>query len=176
MLSATAAERPDAPAITHGDRTLSYSELDRAADRVARFLLSRGIRRGDRVALLMENGGEYVAAFFGALRAGACVVALNHANPPASHAKLLVDSGAAVLMARAAQARKLPEVIAGTTDLRVVAIDRAHPTWGVPGEGELVVGDEAVDGPEAPMPEVGSDDLALILYTSGRRARPAASL
>ena len=171
MLSATAAAQPGAPALTHGDTTWTYEELDRAADRVARFLVSRGLQPGDRVALLMENGQPYVAGFFGALRAGACAVALNHANPAASHAKMLIDSGAVVLIARVAQARRLPEVVAGAGELLTVAIDRADPKWNLPGL-DLVVGDDLLDGPDLPLPEVTPDDLALILYTSGSTGRP----
>ncbi len=171
MLSATAAARPGAPALTHGDRTWTYEELDRAADRTARFLVSRGVMPGDRVALLMDNGFDYAASFFGALRAGACAVALNHANQARSHASLINDSGAVALLARAAQARQLPEVVAGCGELLTVAIDRANPDWKLPGI-DLVVGDDALDGPDLPLPDIGADDLALILYTSGSTGRP----
>ncbi|MCB1150257.1 AMP-binding protein, partial [bacterium] len=65
MLAATAAARPHAPALTHGDETWTYAQLAAAAARVRRFLLSRGVAPGDRVALLIENGLPYAAAFFG---------------------------------------------------------------------------------------------------------------
>jgi len=170
LLAATVSTRPDAPALTHGKNTWSYQDLDRAADRVARFLLSRDVVRGDRVALLMDNGFEYVAAMFGILRAGACVVALNHQNPPESHEHHLIDSGAVVLLTRAAQARRLPEIVTVKTDVRVVAVDRANPKWQF--EAEIVIGDEHLDGPEVALPDAGTDDLALILYTSGSTGNP----
>jgi len=170
MLAATAAASPDAPALTHGDASWSFASLAREAARVRRFLRDRGVSRGDRVALLMENGLPYAAAYFGALEAGACVVALNHLNPPESHARLLRDSGATVLLTRAAQARRLPEIVADGADLRTVAVDRENPAWELP--CELVVGDAAVDGPAAPPVETGPDDLALILYTSGSTGTP----
>lgn len=170
MLADSAAARPDAPALTHGDATWTFADLAREAACVRRFLLARGVVRGERVALLMENGLPYAAAFFGALEAGACVVALNHQNPPESHAALLRDSGAAVLLTRAAQARRLPEIVADVPGLRVAAVDRAHPGWDLP--CALATGDDALDGPEAPPADVGPDDLALILYTSGSTGKP----
>jgi long-chain acyl-CoA synthetase len=170
MLAATVSSRPDAPVLTHGETTWSYQDLDRATDCVARFLLSHGVARGDRVALLMDNGFEYVAAMFGILRAGGCVVALNHQNPPGSHEHHLIDSGAVVLLTRAAQARRLPEIVTAETNVRVVAVDRVNPQWQF--EAKLVVGDEYLDGPATLPPETTDTDLALILYTSGSTGNP----
>lgn len=170
MLAASAATRPDAPALTHGDATWTYAELARESARVRRFLRHRGVSRGERVAVLMENGLPYAAAFFGALEAGACVVALNHLNPPGSHARLLRDSGATVLLTRAAQARRLPEIVDDGADLHTVAVDRENPAWELP--CDLVVGDAAADGPEVPPADLDPDDLALILYTSGSTGTP----
>ena len=77
MLLDSAARRPSAIALTHEDRHVSFTELAGEAARIARFLREQGVRRGDRVALLLENSPEYVAACFGIMQAGACCVALN---------------------------------------------------------------------------------------------------
>ena len=74
MLDAAAQSRPEAVALTHGGDHTTFGELSNAAERMAAFLVELGVARGDRVALLMENSADYVAAFFGALQAGACVV------------------------------------------------------------------------------------------------------
>ncbi len=55
---------PDAPALTHGDHTLTWSELDHRADNVARWLLEAGVRQQDKVALYLTNCSEYLEATF----------------------------------------------------------------------------------------------------------------
>ena len=173
MLDATVADRPGAIALTHGDRHVSYAELSTAADRTAAFLAGLGVGRGDRVALLMENSVDYVAAFFGALRAGACVVALNHANRPQTHRKLLRDSGAVGLLTRGREARRLPEIVADCPDLRFGVIDRRHPKWEFPAALDLRDAAEVESCTGAPPAlDLDGDDLAVILYTSGSTGTP----
>lgn len=66
---------PEHPACIHGDETLSYAELDRAANRVAHMLRELGVRRGDRVGLMIENSSAYLAAYYGILKCGGVTVA-----------------------------------------------------------------------------------------------------
>ncbi|MBK7701868.1 MAG: acyl--CoA ligase [bacterium] len=173
MLLETAARRPDAVALTHGERHATYAAVAAEAGRIARFLRERGVRRGDRVAVLVENSPEYVAAFFGVLQAGACCVALNHANKEETHRALLRDCGAVALWTRAREARALPEIVDGCPDLRFAVVDRANPTLAAargsrPAPRRRGVGARALDG----AGEAGPDDLAAILYTSGSTGTP----
>ena len=55
---------PDAPALTHGDRTLTWAEFDHRADGLARWLLGAGVDRQDKVALYLYNCSEYLEATF----------------------------------------------------------------------------------------------------------------
>src|SRR3979411_3200947 len=61
------------PALIHGDTSLSFSDLDARADRLAGALGRRGIGTGDRVTIFMPNSIAFVVAFYGVLRAGAVV-------------------------------------------------------------------------------------------------------
>src|SRR5688572_23919102 len=72
-----AAANPDAQAVVQGSRMLTYGELWRDVCAVAGFFQARGVRPGDRVAVLLENSPEYIAAYYGALAAGAVAVGLN---------------------------------------------------------------------------------------------------
>ncbi|QDT17497.1 fatty acid CoA ligase family protein [Alienimonas californiensis] len=87
LLRRAAAERPEVDAVLTprgraGDPTrtydaLTFAELDAAADRFAAALASRGVRRGERVALMVRPGGRFAVAVFGTLRAGAAAVLID---------------------------------------------------------------------------------------------------
>ena len=71
------AELPDAPALFFKGTRISNAELDRLSDRFAAGLVSAGVRRGDRVALLLPNCPQFIIAELGAWKAGATVLPLN---------------------------------------------------------------------------------------------------
>jgi amino acid adenylation domain-containing protein len=138
-----------------GERTVSYGELDRAADSVAAGLAQRGVGRGDRVAILLPNGIEAPIAIYGALRAGA---AFSPLNPTVKEEKLgyvLSDSAAAVLV----HAGELAETARA-------GAERAGGSTAVVETGELL---EAEGPPPSPPLEV---DLAGLIYTSGSTGDP----
>ncbi|TMG79748.1 MAG: long-chain fatty acid--CoA ligase, partial [Betaproteobacteria bacterium] len=72
-------------------RTISYAELERSANALARGLLARGLEHGARIAILSANRHEFVAAYLGAMRAGLVAVPLNHKFPRAMLEPVLVD-------------------------------------------------------------------------------------
>ncbi|MCC6227395.1 MAG: acyl--CoA ligase, partial [Microthrixaceae bacterium] len=81
LLSRRAAEMPDHPAMLEGDLRVSYRDLDRRVTEFAVGLVLAGVEAGNRVALLLEGGIEYVVAVFGIWRAGAIWVPLNPQIP-----------------------------------------------------------------------------------------------
>ena len=171
MLSETAGRLPDAIALTHGESSWSYGRIESDAEALAAALVRRGVRPGDRMGLLAENGLDYVVGFFGILKAGACAVALNHANKVRSHNHLLRDSGAVGLVGRLAQCRKLPEIVADLPDLRFAALDSVPDALRAGSALDLFgIGDDA--GAPVELPRVTADALALILYTSGSTGKP----
>ena len=183
-----AARHGDAPAVICGERTVSYAGLARRAGRVAAGLRGRGIRRGDRVGLLVNNRLEWLEAFFGASMAGAVVVAFSTWSRRDELGWLLGDSGARMLIALdrfagqdfAEDLRALvPEADASGAwrsaaypELREIVLlgERAGP-------GFTRYADLAAEEPLAPLPPgVGPSaaDDAIIIYTSGSSSRPKA--
>ncbi|CAM5621415.1 Carrier domain-containing protein OS=Streptomyces fumanus OX=67302 GN=GCM10018772_35720 PE=4 SV=1 [Streptomyces fumanus] len=153
-LPAVFAERerrsPDAVAVVDGDRQWSYAELDRLADRVARGLLDRGVRRGDRVGVVMDRSAEVVAVLLGIAKAGAGYVP---AGPdwPVTRTRLVLE-GAALTVTD----RDLPELTgAWITAVRDLLADSDRPGAPVPASVR-------------PAP----DDLAYVMYTSGSTGVP----
>jgi long-chain acyl-CoA synthetase len=171
MLAESAERFAQATALTCGESSWTFADLDAAADVMARELVARGVQPGDRVALLAENSVEYVTAFFGILRAGACTVALNHSNKSRSHNHLLQNSGAVGLVGRLAQCRKLAEICEGVDSLRFVCLDKTPDALPRP-DGVDVFAFPHDGRADQDLPIVDKDDLALILYTSGSTGKP----
>ena len=154
LFEAQVLRTPDAPAVTAGDTVVSYSDLDRQANRLARWLLRQGIGTESRVAVRMRRSPALVATLLGVLKAGAAYVPLDPEYPAERHALMLNDSGAALLVAdEPVTAGQVP------SGLRVLQ----YP----PGPAA----DEAAAKPEV---RLAPGNLACVFHTSGSTGRPKA--
>ena len=77
MLEKVAKQYGVKTAIALGDHRVSYAELDEASNKVANTLLELGVRKGDRVAMLLSNTPEFVISFFGIAKIGAIAVPMD---------------------------------------------------------------------------------------------------
>jgi len=162
--------------VTHepGAGRFSYGAVNAAANRMARLFGQLGVARGDRVAILAHNGLEYVAAYYGALKAGAVAVPLNTAADPHSLAHYCGDSGAAVLVAGARLERLVIQTGARLDGLRAVvsgAAARDAIAKAVPAPVATFGDADGLDGGDLDRPLIDLD-LASIIYTSGSTGRP----
>ncbi|MCX4750207.1 amino acid adenylation domain-containing protein [Kitasatospora sp. NBC_01287] len=151
LIAATVAATPDAPALVFEDEVLSYRELDRRANRLARRLRESGVRPDDRVAICLEQSPELAVGLLAALKAGAGYLPMDPEQPPARLGYLLADAGAAVLVT--------------DTELRARFTDFAGP--------EILLDTEPAQGDDTPPDEVsGPEHLAYVIYTSGSTGQP----
>ncbi len=88
---------PDKVALIHGKVRATYSEINDRADNLASHLISGGVQKGDRIALLMENCLEYVVSYYGIMKAGAIAVPLNSDLKPEGLRYAISDLEAKVL-------------------------------------------------------------------------------
>jgi amino acid adenylation domain-containing protein/non-ribosomal peptide synthase protein (TIGR01720 family) len=146
-----AGETPDAPAIITTERTLSYAELDRAANQIAHRLRRLSARPNELVGVVMEKGWEQVAAVLGVLRAGAAYLPIDAALPAARIGHLL-DRG---------------EVRVALTQSWV----DDHTDW--PTGVERLRVDEPAGEDDTPIDcPAKPGDLAYVIFTSGSTGEP----
>ncbi|WP_370411330.1 class I adenylate-forming enzyme family protein [Streptomyces fradiae] len=184
---AAAARTPDHPALVYFDARLTYAETDALSDSVAGHLAARGVGRGDRVAVMLQNSPHFVLALLGAWKAGAAVVPLNPMYKAAEVGHALRDSGArAVICSGRAWADHVRDTAAAAgVGIALTADERQLQTRNDP----RVLGFEAVPtevddllavaraGHPAPEGrELTTDDIALISYTSGTSGTPKGAL
>jgi len=88
-----ARETPDKPAMIAAEsgRVLTYGELDRRSNQFAQFLHAQGLRRGDHIAILMENNLRYPEVVWAAFRSGLYLTAVNRYLPPDDAAYIVTD-------------------------------------------------------------------------------------
>mgnify|MGYP001306605769 CR=1 FL=1 len=136
----------------------TYAELDDLTARVAGLLAEAGVAVGDRVGVMLPNVPEFAVTYYGTLRAGAVVVPMNPLLKAREVAHYLGNSGAKLIFATPTAA---DEVRAGApADCQVIVVDQTFA-------GRLTAAT-----PLAEVPERGSDDTAVILYTSGTTGLP----
>ena len=98
ILEITASEAPQRTALVLGSQRVTYGELDEAANRVANALIGLGVKKGDHVALLMSHCPEWVANYFGIIKAGGVAVLLSHMLKAPEHDALLRDSDSKIFI------------------------------------------------------------------------------
>lgn len=154
-------------AIAQPDRRVTYGELWQASGALASYLTHAGMQPGERVALLLENSPEYVAAYYGVLRAGGVVVALNVLSKARDLANWLSHSGCTWIVADAGHP-ELAEIRApGGERLPYIAVGNAAPA-GV----NTVTWETVMRSPPGIDVVAAADAPAAIMYTSGTTGRP----
>lgn len=159
-------------------RRLTYRELNARANRVANGLRATGVGEGDRVALLLMNGAEFVESFYAVAKIGAVVVPLNWRLVPDELEFILADAGATVLVhsvefaATAAELRSRVDATAIGHWIQVGG-DATRDATGDVADGTVDYDDWLGTQSDAEPELAGSgDDLLFIMYTSGTTGRP----
>lgn len=175
------------PAFSCMGKTVTYAELHRQSSKVGAWLKTRGLKRGDRVAIMMPNILQYPAVLIGILRAGMVVVNVNPLYTPRELAHQLTDSGAQAIFILENFATTLEKVVGKTEVKHVVVtsmgdllgglkgtlvnfvvrkVKKMVPAWSLPGHisfNSVMLGEST----GFKTANVGLDALAFLQYTGG---------
>ncbi len=186
LVETSARRYPDRPAMIFYGTKITYAGYWDAVQRLAGALAGLGIKKGDRVAIFMQNCPHFAIAFMGIMRANAVVVPLNPMLTGEEAAGLLEDSGARMMItttdlypkaADACQRAGIETIIAGAyADYLPGEPELEVPAGMAEGsstpEGALNWKDLLISAPEAPPVTVTRDDLCLLPFTAGSTGIP----
>jgi amino acid adenylation domain-containing protein len=151
MFANQVSRTPQAVALIYQGRSLTYRQLDEASNRLANLLVSRDLRAGDVVALLLPNGIDAVIAILAVLKTGAAYLPMDPNHPDARIAFMLDDAAPAAVLTTSALSERLAGHGLAILDMDDPAI-RSHPS--------------------TKLPHPAVDNVAYIIYTSGTTGVP----
>ena len=151
VFAAQVARAPEAVALSFAGQSMTYRELDEAANRLAHLLVHQGVGPGDRVALLLSRSAEAIVAILAVLKTGATYVPIDPAQPAARMEFMLADAAPVAAVTTAGLAERLAGYELPVLDVNDARIG-AQPSTGLP----------------APV----GDDVAYLIYTSGTTGVP----
>lgn len=160
---------PGKCALVHGDVRANYEGLNGDANRVARWLIDHGLVPGDRVVLLLENCREYVAAYYGCLKAGAVAIPLNPDLKADGVVEVLRQTAPRAIIASSRSERTLAVLDLPPDIVPIRAI--ARPTLRLCSAQDMA---EITAAGDASDPGIAINDgsLASIIFTSGTTGTP----
>jgi acyl-CoA synthetase (AMP-forming)/AMP-acid ligase II len=164
LVASTAAKAPQRIAVIDGERQIDYAQFDALIDRVAASLQASGLMPRDVISICALSSLEYVATFFGALRAGVAVAPLAPSSTPQDFAAMVADSGAKILFWDATVAASMADatIAPGVVPVALDDGDHGQPfsVWCAP------------PGTKPELVTIDPDWIFNIIYSSGTTGTP----
>lgn len=173
FLEESAQTYPDKIALIHEDIRASYRQINAGANQLASWLIGQGIKRGDRVVLILENCLEYVVAYYGVLKAGAVVAPLSSDLKPEGLRPLLEELNPKVVISSARFERVLHATDLSPYKIQALILIRPKLKWSST-TFSVLSWQALIRNEESSNPNIAIDELALssIIYTSGSTGGP----
>jgi amino acid adenylation domain-containing protein len=176
FLESSARRFPAKTAVIHKGQRISYREIEQRSNRLAHALIAAGLRRGDRVAICLDNTPDTVVSIFACLKADATFLMLNPSLKVEKLLYVLNNSRASTLITFDRKLGAINECWSQSPHLRTVCIT-GDPSVAPPATGKMLLSLEAIllsgQLSSDPPPSSNTDqDLAALLYTSGSSGKP----
>ncbi|NHV59865.1 MAG: long-chain-fatty-acid--CoA ligase [Candidatus Verstraetearchaeota archaeon] len=163
ILSKSAENFGEKAAIVWNDKEYSFKDLDSMSNKFAHALLEKGLTKGDRVCIFMQNSPEFVVSHFGIIKAGCITVPLNVMYRKRELVHMVNDSGATVMVTSEGNLPYVLEVRNDLKSLREIIVTSSNVPEGCLSFYRLL--ENGVDKPTDVRN--ADDDVAVICYTSG---------
>lgn len=174
FLETSAQLRPDKIAFVQDHARASYGQINAMANRLAAFLLERGIVAGDRIVLLLENSIEYIVGYYGILKTGGVAVPLDSGIKADGLAGVLGEVQPRAVIACSKSEQLLRDIEAGSVEIPLLVIRTPCRPWRSRRCAVIAWEDIVSHGGEVSDPGVASQasGMASIVYTSGSTGKP----
>jgi amino acid adenylation domain-containing protein len=180
QFSAIAAAHPNTIAVIAGLRHITYAELERRSNRLARFVRQHDVRPETVVGVSLDRGPVLVEALLAVLKAGGAYVYIDREYPEERRARILADSGATFLIAADADSAAMPTppiATAGNPRIRIIDLERDATAIATLSSEPLPAESQASSSPAwastASTPRHASGrQLAYLIFTSGSTGTP----
>lgn len=176
LLTESATRLPDKEAVRFSGKSLSYSQLDRVTNQLARKLCELGVRRGDRVGIFVHKSLASVVAVFGIMKAGGVYVPLDPGAPAKRLAYITRNCGIRVLLTSSEKLKTVSQFFDEGTPVEALVLMNEGERASISQEtrATIVSWHEVRAQDDGPPPPAGTidTDLAYILYTSGSTGDP----
>lgn len=177
FLEESARKSPDKIALIHEQTRATYGDINTKANRLARTLCGMGVGEGERVAIILQNGLEYVSSYYGILKTGATFVSLGTDIKPDKLAALLNEIEPAAVISSTRFENLLKDAPISSVTLRSLILSQPNIEWaGMP--FPVVKLEDVFAGGDGSNPElaVNPSSLACLIYTSGSTGVPKGAM
>jgi len=169
-LTRNANRTPDKVAIKFEDNVYTYDQFNKQVNKLANGLLARGVKKGDKVAMMMQNTDLFAITFYALMKAGAVAVPINFRLTAREVAYILNDSDASALYFDSEFGKTINEALQQNSKVNLL-ISTSHVI-----NNQLTFEEVMLDDDSEPNVTVDEWDDAEILYTSGTTGNPKGAL
>ncbi len=162
LLERAAQDYPQKVSVLHGDKEITYMELNHISNRLAHLLINKGVKKGDRIIIAMENSIASIVAYYAVLKSGGISIEVPDKSTPREMTYFVENAGAGVCILSRMSSKRLKGEIPAQT---IIELDHMEKDSAIMTELE----DMPDSNPEIPIIDL---DIASIIYTSGSTGKP----